>query len=304
MSRGTLAITGATGFVGQTLVRLALDGDWHIRALTRSPQVSIDGVSWINGSLEDPASLAELVRGSDAVIHVAGVVNAADRAGFAKGNIESTQAVVDAAKNEGVRRFIHVSSLSARESALSNYGWSKAEAESVVAKSGLNWTMVRPPAIYGPGDKDMLDLFKMAQRGFVLLPPAGRLSVIEVSDLARLLLALVDRPETAGKIYDADDGHVGGWSHVEFGRAIGEAVGKHITALSMPRALVSLGAKLDRLMRGNSAKLTADRAAYFCHPDWVISDTARVPAEIWAPLIETAVGLRETARAYRSAGWL
>ena len=304
MSRGTLAITGATGFVGQTLVRIALEGGWDARALTRSPKPPTEGLSWINGSLEDPASLAELVRGSDAVIHVAGVVNAAHRAGFAKGNIEGTRAVVDAAKNEGVSRFIHVSSLSAREPALSNYGWSKAEAESVVANSTLDWTMVRPPAIYGPGDRDMLDLFKMAQRGFILLPPAGRLSVIEVSDLARLLLALVDAPETAGKIYDADDGHVGGWSHVEFGRAIGEAVGKHITALSMPRALVSLGAKLDRLVRGNRAKLTADRAAYFCHPDWVISDAARVPTEIWAPRTQTAVGLRETAKAYRAVGWL
>ena len=304
MSRGTLAITGATGFVGQTLVRLALDGGWHVRALTRSPQVSKDALSWINGSLEDPASLAELVRGSDAVIHVAGVVNAANRAGFAKGNIEGTRAAVDAAKNEDIRRFIHVSSLSAREPALSNYGWSKAEAESVVANSMLDWTVVRPPAIYGPGDKDMLDLFKMAQRGFVLLPPAGRLSVIEVSDLARLLLTLVDRPEAAGKIYDADDGHVGGWSHVEFGHAIGDAVGKRATTLSMPRAFVSLGAKLDRLFRGNGAKLTTDRAAYFCHPDWVINEKRRVPTQIWVPEVETCAGLRETAKAYRKAGWL
>ena len=304
MSLGTLAITGATGFVGQTLVRLALDGDWHVRALTRSPQISTDGLNWINGSLEDPASLAELVRWSDAVIHVAGIVNAADRAGFAKGNIEGTRAVVDAAKNEGVRRFIHVSSLSAREPGLSNYGWSKAEAESVVANSTLDWTMVRPPAIYGPGDKDMLDLFKMAQRGFVLLPPAGRLSVIEVSDLARLLLALVDAPEAAGKIYDADDGRASGWSHVEFGRAIGEAVGKRATTLSMPHTFVSLGAKLDRLFRGNNARLTADRAAYFCHPDWVIDEKQRVPSKIWVPEIETCAGLRETAKVYRETGWL
>ncbi len=304
MSQGTLAITGATGFVGQTLVRLALDGGWHVRALTRSPQVSKDGLSWINGSLEDPASLAELVRGSDAVIHVAGVVNASNRAGFAKGNIEGTRAVVDAANNEGIPRFIHVSSLSAREPALSNYGWSKAEAESLVANSMLDWTMVRPPAIYGPGDKDMLDLFKMAQRGFVLLPPAGRLSVIEVSDLARLLLALVDNPETVGKVYDADDSRVGGWSHVEFGRAIGEAVGKRVTTLSMPRGFVSFGAKLDRLFRGNGAKLTTDRAAYFCHPDWVIDEKRRVPPQIWVPEVETCAGLRETAKAYRKAGWL
>jgi nucleoside-diphosphate-sugar epimerase len=304
MSRGTLAITGATGFVGQTLVRIALEGGWNVRALTRSTKPSTDGLNWINGSLEDPASLAELVRGSDAVIHVAGVVNAADRAGFAKGNIGGTCAVVEAAQSGGVQRFIHVSSLSAREPNLSNYGWSKAEAETVVASSALNWTAVRPPAIYGPGDKDMIDLFKMAQRGFVLLPPAGRLSVVEVSDLARLLLAVVDKPETAGQIYDADDGRTRGWSHIEFGRAIGEAVGRHVSTLSMPRALVSLGAKLDRIFRGNGAKLTADRAAYFCHPDWVIDESRRVPPQIWVPNIETHFGLRATAEAYRAAGWL
>jgi uncharacterized protein YbjT (DUF2867 family) len=312
MSRGTLAITGATGFVGQTLVRIALENDWDVRALTRSekkesPSTSSERagiLSWVQGSLEQPASLVELVRGSDAVIHVAGVVNAADRAGFANGNIDGTRAVVEAAQSACVNRFIHVSSLSAREPAISNYGWSKAEAETVVKSSTVNWTVVRPPAIYGPGDKDMLDLFKMAQRGFVLLPPAGRLSVIEVSDLARLLLAFADKPETAHQFYDADDGRAGGWSHIEFGRAIGEAVGKRAVTLSMPRALVSLGATLDRLVRGNGAKLTADRAAYFCHPNWVIEDTTRVPAEIWVPAIETHAGLRATAAAYRAAGWL
>jgi uncharacterized protein YbjT (DUF2867 family) len=304
MNRGTLAITGATGFVGQTLVRIAIEGGWNVRALTRSEKRPKEGLSWINGSLEQPASLAELVRGSDAVIHVAGVVNAADRAGFAKGNIDGTRAIVEAAQNGDVRRFIHVSSLSAREPSLSNYGWSKAEAETVVANSGLDWTMVRPPAIYGPGDKDMLDLFKMAQRGFILLPPAGRLSVIEVSDLARLLLVLIDKPETVRQIYDADDGRTGGWSHTEFGRAIGEAVSKRAATLSMPRALVRLGAVLDRIVRGNGAKLTTDRAAYFCHPDWVIDDSARVPAEIWVPRIETHAGLRATAAAYRKSGWL
>lgn len=302
MNRGTLAITGATGFVGQTLVQLALEQGWSVRALTRSPKPPKEGLDWINGSLEDAASLAELVRGSNAVIHVAGVVNARDLASFAKGNILGTRAIVEAAQSEGVRRFIHVSSLSAREPGLSNYGWSKAEAEDVVAAAALDWTIIRPPAIYGPGDKDMLDLFKMAQRGFILLPPAGRLSVIEVGDLSRLLLTLIDNPETTGHVYDADDGRAGGWSHDEFGRAIGEAVGKRVMMLSMPRTLVSLGARLDRLVRGDGAKLTADRAAYFCHPDWVVRST--VPTEIWVPQIETLAGLRNTAQAYREAGWL
>jgi uncharacterized protein YbjT (DUF2867 family) len=304
VTRGTLAITGATGFVGQTLLRLAIEDGWSVRALTRTARQARNDLHWITGSLEHPESLVALVAGSDAVIHVAGVVNAADRAGFASGNIDGTQAIVTAAQQGGVQRFIHVSSLSAREPDLSNYGWSKAEAETIVAHSIVQWTIVRPPAIYGPGDKDMLDLFKMAQRGIVLLPPPGRLSVINVSDLARLLVVLTEKPETIGQIYEVDDGHTHGWSHAEFAREIGMAVGRPVATLSMPRALVSIGARIDARIRGRNAKLTADRAAYFCHPDWVISDHARVPAEIWVPHIPTPDGLRKTAEAYRAVGWL
>ena len=102
------------------------------------------------------------------------MVNAPDRAGFASGNIAGTQTVVDAATRAGIKRFVHVSSLSAREPGLSNYGWSKQEAERVVAASPLDWTMVRPPAIYGPGDMEMRDTFRAAQLGIALTPPRGK----------------------------------------------------------------------------------------------------------------------------------
>src|SRR5690242_13818617 len=185
-----LAVTGGTGFVGGTLINLARREGHQIRALTRRPQPAHEGVTWIEGSLGQDDALAELVASADAVIHVAGVVNAPDRAGFVAGNVDGTQAIVEAAEAAGVRRFVHVSSLAAREPQLSDYGWSKAEAERVVEGSGLDWTMVRPPAIYGPGDMEMRELFRLAKRGFAFTPPAGRLSVIEVSDLGRLLLAL------------------------------------------------------------------------------------------------------------------
>jgi uncharacterized protein YbjT (DUF2867 family) len=202
----SLAITGGTGFVGSTLIRLALEQGHGVRALARRPQPAQPGVTWVPGALDDPASLTALMDGADAVIHVAGVVNTPTRAGFIAGNITGTEAMLAAATQAGVRRFIHVSSLTAREPALSVYGWSKAEAEARVAASGLDWTMVRPPAIYGPGDLDQLDLFKSTRFGIMPLPPHGRLSLIEVSDLARLLLALIPAPETFGHIYEADDG--------------------------------------------------------------------------------------------------
>lgn len=302
--RPVLAITGATGFVGKTVIRLALDRGFAVRALTRRPQEEREGVTWIDGALDRPDSLRTLAAGSDAVIHIAGVVNAPDRAGFEAGNAHGTLAMVEAAHAAGVRRFIHVSSLAAREPDLSDYGWSKARAEQMVAASTLDWTMVRPPAIYGPADTEMLDLFKMAKRGFVVLPPDGRLSVIEVSDLARLLLALMPDRESTGLIYEADDGLEGGWTHKGFARAIGWAVGKRVTALSAPKPLLRFASRVDRTIRRSRAKLTQDRVSYFIHPDWVIDPAKRPPPALWEAQVNTRAGLKATAAWYRRKGWL
>ena len=303
--RGFLAITGGTGFVGQTLIKLAAESGWQIRALARRPQAAQAKVTWVAGALDQPDTLASLVTGTDAVIHVAGVTNSPTRQGFVDGNVKGTREVVNALAAHGPRRLIQVSSLSAREPSLSTYGWSKAEAEKIVGNSGLDWTMIRPPAIYGPGDHDHLDLFKAARWGVIPLPPPGRMSEIHVSDLARLLLAVVGDEGSTGKTYEVDDGREGGWTHAEFARAIGRAVGRPgVLALSLPASLVRLGAKLDRWLRGDKAKLTPDRAAYFCHPDWVIDPTQRPPAALWVPEVETDAGLKATAQAYRDADWI
>ncbi|HEU4959784.1 MAG TPA: NAD(P)H-binding protein [Sphingomonas sp.] len=294
-----LAVTGGTGFVGGTLVNLARGAGHHVRALTRRPQPEHAGVTWVSGALDTPDALDELVAGADAVIHVAGVVNAPDRAGFAAGNVEGTRAIVAAAEQAGVRRFVHVSSLAAREPQLSTYGWSKAEAEHVVEGSGLDWAMVRPPAIYGPGDMEMRELFRLAKFGIALTPPAGRLSVIEVSDLGRLLIALAG---TAGnqRLLEADDGRPGGWTHADFARAIGAAVGRPVRPIALPRPLLTLAAWGDRLARGKRAKLTPDRVAYFCHPDWTVDPDKRPDPALWRPEVPTPEGLAATAAWYRA----
>ena len=267
--------------------------------MTRRPQPDHAGVTWVAGSLGDEDALGALVTGADAVIHVAGVVNAPDRAGFVAGNINGTDAIVDAAAAAGVRRFVHVSSLAAREPQLSVYGWSKAEAERVVEASGLDWVMVRPPAIYGPGDMEMRELFRLAKFGVAFTPPAGRLSVIEVSDLGRLLLALT-KADTSQRVLEADDGRAGGWTHAEFAHAVGNAVGKPVRPIALPRPLLSLAARGDRLVRGKRARLTADRVAYFCHPDWVVDADKRPDASLWRPQVPTLEGLAATAAWYRA----
>lgn len=304
---GLIALTGATGFVGKATLEEALDAGHMVRALTRRPQPARARVEWIAGSLEDVHALDQLVRGADAVIHIAGVVNAPDRAGFEAGNATGTAALTEAMLLSETRRLIHVSSLAAREPQLSNYGWSKAEAERHVMTSGLDWTMVRPPAIFGPGDAELLELFQMAVRGIVLLPPGGRMSVIHVNDLAALLVRLAERPDnlTTRATYEADDGREAGWSHAEFAQAIGRAVGRPaVRTIAMPSALVRFGARIDRLLRGDKARLTPDRAAYFCHEDWVAQAALRPPPAVWAPSIPTQTGLAATAAAYRAKGLL
>lgn len=287
-----LALTGATGFVGGHLLDQALAAGHAVRALTRRPQQPRDGVSWITGDLAAPGPLA---RDANALIHVAGVVNAPDRAGFAAGNIDGTRAILAAAEAAGVERFIHVSSLAAREPKLSSYGWSKAEAERLVEASPLGWTIVRPPAVFGPGDLEMLDLFRAARRG-VVPAPAGRFSVIAVEDLAALLLALAIAPADR-TLYEADDGGPG-YSHIQFARALGRAVGRRVFPVPVPGPLLGLAARADRLIRGDRAKLTPDRAAYICHRDWTADPARRPPAVLWTPGRDTPDALADTARWY------
>lgn len=301
----TVALTGATGFVGKATLERLLEAGWQVRALTRRDQPKKAGAKWIEGALDRPDRLAALCEGADAVLHIAGAVNAPDRAGFEAGNVTGTANMLAAAKAAGVTRFVHISSLSAREPQLSDYGASKAKAEKLVATSMLDWTIIRPPGVYGPGDAEVFEMFRFAQRGFCPLPPSGLASWIHVDDLARLLIALLPPHEDAtARIFEADDGEPGGWTHEGFARAIGWALGKRITTFSAPRPLLMAAAWADRLVRGNKAKLTPDRASYMSHPDWVIDRNAAPPAALWKPLIETRDGLKSTARWYKAQGWL
>jgi uncharacterized protein YbjT (DUF2867 family) len=300
-----LAMTGATGFVGGATMRDAVAAGWHVRALTRRPQPEREGVTWIAGALDDKDSLAAMAAGADVVMHIAGVVNVPTRAAFEAGNATATANVVDAARGAGVTRFVHVSSLAAREPALSNYGWSKERAEAVVIESGLAWTIVRPPAVFGPGDTEMLDLFRMARRGIALVP-SGRMSAIYVDELARLLVTLAaDRGASIGQIYEPDDGKPTGWSHRGFASAVARAVGRQrLSTFATPALLLKAGGRLDKLVRRGRAKLTPDRARYIAHPDWVATEGAGPPADLWHPERDTDDALAETVRWYRREGWL
>lgn len=299
-----LAVTGGTGFVGSHLIDVALAAGHRVKALARREQAEREGVDWISGSLEDRAALHQLVTNVDAVVHIAGVITAPDRAGFDKGNVEGTLAMLAAATAGGIHRFIHVSSLAAREPKLSLYGGSKARSEELVQSSGLEWAIVRPPAVYGPGDKETLELFRMAKLGLMLMPPHGRVSLIHADDLARLLIALAGPTAPSSILIEADDGKPGGWTHRKFARELGRAVGTKPAIVSAPGLFLKLAARADQLFRGPRAKLTVDRAAYFSHRNWVVDPKLGSPPGLWQPAIPTEQGLKQTADWYRQKGWL
>jgi uncharacterized protein YbjT (DUF2867 family) len=298
-----LAITGGTGFVGEHLLRLARTEGHQVRALTRTPRRNEDGIAWVEGGLDRPDSLARLVEGADAVIHLAGLINGSPAA-FHAVNAEGTAAMVKAAKDAGVGRLVHISTLAAREPDLSVYGASKAEAERIVAASGLDWTILRPPAVFGPGDRETLELFRMAKRGLVALPPKGRFSVIHVEDLCRLILAMPGARETVHATYEADDGRENGWENRHFARSLGRLFGKRAATVALPKFVLKGAAGLDRLVRRDRAKLTADRVSYFCHPDWVVRPERKPPESVWVPSVRTPTALKQTAEWYKAEGWL
>ncbi|MBO9724554.1 MAG: NAD(P)H-binding protein [Novosphingobium sp.] len=300
----TIALTGATGFVGQSLLDEAVAAGYNVRALTRREQEPRENVTWVRGELRDTASLSELTRGAEAILHVAGVVSAPDAAGYEAGNVTGTLNVIETAVAKGIRRLVFVSSLSAREPGLSAYGASKAKAEKLLRASPLDWTIVRPPAIYGPRDREMFELFRAARWGLVPVPK-GAASMIHVEDLARLLVALIPGGEdVTGKLFEPDDGKPLGWDNAEMARAIGTAVGRRVRVFTLSPGALDKAAKVDRFLRGDGAKMTADRAGYLSHPDWVVGAEAAVPASIWEPRIDTRDGLRATAEWYRASGWL
>ena len=299
-----IAVTGGTGFVGAHLLRIAPAEGFAIRALARRAQPEADGITWIAGDLADTAALRTLCQGADAVIHIAGVINARTPAAFDAGNVEGTRAMLAAAEAAGVRRFIHVSSLAAREPRLSAYGASKARSEAVVAASPLDWTIVRPPMVYGPGDRETLAIFRMVKAGVAALPRGGTASMIHAEDLSRALLALPAAPEASGQTYEPDDGAP--LRHAAFARLIAGAIDRVPLIIPLPGIAVTLGAVIDTLsakLTGRLPKLSFDRARYLAHKDWV----SRLPmAGVggWQPRYDGPTGIAETAAWYRAEGWL
>lgn len=312
----TVAVTGATGFIGSHLVQRLVDAGYRVRVLTRRLPVSrIYGarpIEAVIGGLDDADSLGALLRGADAVVHAAGLIKAPSRAAFFAVNAAGTRQMVEAARAQSTPlRFVLLSSLAAREPQLSAYAASKRAAETALsyAGGGLAWSIIRPPAVYGPGDRETLAFFRAAARGLIPAPSSvrARLSMIHVSDLVSAIEAVLEADTAVEATLEVDDGHPGGYGWPELARIVGAALGARPRLVRIPcPVLKAIGTanELGGALSGRTPMLTRGKAREICHPDWSCRDRAISQLTRWEPRVALEAGFAETIGWYRAEGWL
>ena len=298
-----VALTGASGFIGSWIARYLAGAGWRVRVLVRPgsqsrlPDVPLE---ICHGTLEDEPALVRFLAGATSIVHCAGRVRGVSAADFDPVNSEATARLARLSQAHGLSRFILISSLAAREPQLSPYAASKRKAEQYLAREGkaLAWLALRPPAVYGPGDREMRPLLEALAKGIapIVGHPGGRFSLLYVEDLAAAVLASL-RSSASRMILEIDDGKPGGYSWDEIMAIAAAFRGGRIVPLPVPEwmllglARVSvLGARL----RNRAPMLTPAKVNELRHPDWVCDNTKVVKALDWQPQVDFAQGLAKT----------
>lgn len=308
----TVAITGATGFVGRCAARALAEAGFAVRGLARRPELLPEGerefLHPVRGDLLDEAALSQLVIGADAVVHCAGEL--ADPRHFHAVNVEGTALLAREARKAGVTRFVHVSSLAAREPGLSFYGESKHAGEEALRTELDNRVFIlRPPAVYGPGDRATLPLIAQLTRSTAFLPGTAlqRFSLVHVDDLAGALVALVRAPEPGAGMHELDDGREDGYSWRDLADIAGQVQGRHVKVVHLPETVLSAAAFASEgwsRLSGTRPALTRGKVSELHHRDWVCRHDLLQKTHDWRPALGFADGFAQTLAWYREHGWL
>lgn len=217
-SRMRVLVTGGTGFVGTEITRRLIATGVEVRCLSRRPQAAVAGSIPVSASLFDSGALERAVRGCDAVIHLVGIISEVRDQTFERVHVEGTRRVLAAARATGVTRIVHMSAMGARENAVARYHQTKWAAEELVRHSGLDWTLLRPSLIYGPGD-GVVSLFEKLSRFSPVVPMIGSgrslLQPVAVEDVARLFVESLNRASVFRQPLE-----VGGLDRISFNQLV------------------------------------------------------------------------------------
>ncbi len=203
-------ITGATGFVGTALRRRLKALGYDVRVFVRPRSVAkidvTEGLEIVAGDVLDSHACLRVTDGVDAVVHLVGIRRENREVGttYEALHTEATFNVADAARRQGVGRFIYLSGLGARENARSRYHLTKWESEGVVQRTGMRWTIFRPSVIFGPGDEFHPLVADLVQRRVVPIVDGGRslLQPVSIENVVDALAASLSTPESQGQVYE------------------------------------------------------------------------------------------------------
>lgn len=210
MSITTLCVVGGSGFVGRHVCAALAARGFRVRVPTRSPErakhlTPLPTVEPLSADVHDAAALQELLRGCDAVINLVGVLHGGrGKQSFAAAHVELARKVVDACRETGVRRVLHMSALNAATDGPSGYLRSKGEAEAIMRASGLEVTIFRPSVVFGRED-NFLNMFAALLKCFpALIVPAARarFQPVYVGDVAQAFAEALASQDSIGKSYD------------------------------------------------------------------------------------------------------
>lgn len=319
-----LLITGATGFVGSHLIEAVARNGLRARALVRrtSDMALLEryGIERVVGDLADPDGLRRAVSEADTVLHLAAATRALRPATFHAVNAEGTRRLAEAMEADGrPRRLVYLSSLAAvgpraerpaqpedEPRPVTAYGRSKLAGErTALSSKRLSVAVLRAPAVYGPGDRDLLTFFKFAERGVLPLvgSPNRRLQFVHARDLAEGVLAAAEAEATG--IFHIAEPRAYAWSEVL--DLLQSAVGRRAVRVPVPAPLLRGAALLTEALaraRRKPGIFDRDKAREVLAPGW-LCETERARRELdYEARVSLEEGLRETAAWYRAYHWL
>ncbi len=309
-NRKLIALTGATGFVGSHILDRALMEGHRVKAITRRPQEKRPGLEWIAGDLHNKEALGSITGEADVLIHCAGIVKARRAEEFHEVNTNTLAHLLDLLAHRGGGaggcHVVFVSSLTARHPNISPYARSKFNAEEILKARGNKspWTIVRPPAVYGPGDMEILKLFRAMKRGYV--PVAGgankSFSLIHGRDLAAAVLSILDHETAIHKTLEPDDKKKGGYTVHDVAEVATAELGRPVRPLAVPEALLHTLAFANEALAfatGKAPIFSRHKVREMAHSNWVSDPKPHKAILNWRPEIGIKEGVKETIHWYR-----
>lgn len=300
-SKPLVAVMGAGGFIGRHIQRALFEAGFQVLALVRPDSrnsANIDArCEVVETRLDNPRALARVFKRCTAVIYGAGAVRGRELTDFLPANVDGIGITMEAlAQNPDPTPILFISSLAASKPTLSNYAQSKSLGERKVAQHDLiPWCILRPPAVYGPGDKEMRPLLDWARRGVVPIvgPRDQRVSLLHVSDLAKAIVAWLKHTEAcARQTFAIHDGKTNGYDWPTIAAAGGAA---NPRLLIVPPALLRIAARTNWLLSGlfrYAPMLTPGKTRELQEAEWICDNAAFHAATQWEPELDLVEGVR------------